>query len=580
MQRFIVVYTGILLSFFNPDCLAQKNPKKSAKVSETVMAEQKQRSESEEWNDYFEISSELILGNYVSGLAKTMGFVKKYPQNAAGHIMLGDFYLKNNHISGAVESYKNGIKHDNTEKWYSLKLAHAYQSASMYKEAVDVYESMFKNNSQDPSPLFYVFQIYYSRKFYKEAAEVLEKIRGSVGDSYEISADLQRTYFKAKNYKASLKELELLKKMRPDDAENYGKTAEIYLMLGQEEKAINEYEQVLRVNPNDEQIHFSLASFYSNRGAWEKSIYHLKKGIGNSGIDIDQKVLILLSLTEVNYKKNGMYTDSIIQMLDVLTEVHPGSAKAYSVKGDFYMSIYDYEKAVLAFEEVIRIDKEKWAVWAQCLYIYRLLENYDRLYVLSSEAEELYPNNPQVYLYKGIAAMYLGKDAQSFFESGEVMLFEPGPLASAFEVGRAEKALLENVNQEAETAFRKALKTDAFNQDAMLKWAYSILQNNGNVNEADSLISKASSGATDLFYFYACKGLLHLQKNNRSEAEKMLTLAEKFGGAKHSWTLELKGDLLYLDQKKEDALAAWIQARDKGIHRPHLEAKIKKAGAN
>lgn len=530
----------------------------------------------QEWNDYFEISNELILENKVSGLAKSIAFTKKYPNNAAGYAMLGDFYLENNQLSNSLESYKKAIQLDNSERWYSLKLAKAYQLGSMYKEAISIYEDLFKKNTEDPSPLFYVFQIYNSQKKYAEAASTLEKIRGSVGDSYEMSLDLQRMYFKAGNYKASLHELELLKKMRPEDPDNYGKSAEIYLALGNKDKAMEEFNQVLKINPNDDQIHFSLASYYSNLGQWEKTIHHLGKGIGNAGIDIDKKVMILLSLMDVNQLKNGMYTDSIENMVNVLTDVHPGSAKAFSIKGDFYLSVYKYDLAANAYLKVTELDKNKWAVWSQLMYVKRLMEDYSNLLNIASEVQDLYPNNPESYLYKSVSYNFLNESNKALreYESGYDLLFDIGELSSAFWVSKAEIEMRASKYQISKSLFNTALDQAPGNVDAKIKLAYLLLFEANGINEAEKLLMESEKQSFDLFYFYACKGLLHLRKNNQAEAQNMLDLAIKFGGESHSWTLELKGDLLSLKGNNSEAISLWRKAQAKGWNSSWLNRKI------
>lgn len=529
-----------------------------------------------EWNDYFEISNELILENKVTGLAKSLAFTKKYPQNAAGYAMLGDFYLENNQLSNSLESYKKAIQLDNSERWYSLKLAKAYQLGALYKDAIAIYEDLFKKNTADPSPLFYVFQIYNSQKKYAEAASTLEKIRGSVGDSYEMSLDLQRMYFKAGNYKASLQELDLLKKMRPEDPENYGKAAEIYLAMGNKDKAMDEFNQVLKINPNDDQIHFSLASYYSSQGQWDKTIHHLGSGIGNAGIDIDKKVLILLSLMEVNQVQKGIYTDSIQKMVHVLTDVHPGNAKAFSIKGDFFLSVYKYQLAAEAYEKATEIDKNKWAIWSQLMYVKRLLEEYNGLLKIASEVQDLYPNNPESYLYKSVALNYLNQPAKANreIESGEALLFDINELSSAFWVSKAEVEMRASNFQKANSLITKSLDQAPGNVDAKIKLAYLLLFDAAGVSESEKLLKESEKASFDLFYFYACKGLLHLRKNNQAEAQKMFDLAVKFGGESHSWTLELKGDLLSLKGNNSEAISLWKQAQQKGLNSSWLNRKL------
>lgn len=573
-KNILYIFVAAFYFLVSSNLNAQKSAKTSDKGTKKESIDDKTKLL--QWNDYFELSSEMILENKVTGLAKAMAFTKKYPNNAAGYALLGDFHLENNQLSAAIDAYKKAIQIDHSERWFSLKLAKTYQLGSMYKEAIDIYEDLFKKNSQDPSPLFYVFQIYNTQKKYNEAASTLEKIKGSVGDSYEMSLDLQRIYFKAGNYKASLQELDNLKKMRPEDADNYGKAAEIYLAMGNKEKAMDEFSQVLKINPNDEQIHFSLAAYFSSINNWDKTVYHLGKGIGNAGIDIDKKIMILLSLMDANQIQKGIYSDSISQMVNVLTSVHPGSAKAYSIKGDFYMSTYDYKNAELAFTEVIKLDKNKWAVWSQLMYIKRIREEYASLLKISSEVQDLYPNNPESYLYKGIANVYLNNinKAKEEFESGEAMLFSIGELSSAFWVAKGEQANYEGNEKLIIAFYNKALDQSPGNVDAKIKLAYFYIANNKELNKAESLLSESEKQSLDLFYFYACKGLLHLRKNNPTEAEKMWTLAVKFGGTNHSWTQELEGDLKSIKGENSVAMTLWKNAQSKGWKSTWLSRKI------
>lgn len=530
----------------------------------------------QEERDYLQAVTERILGNKVTGLALTAGFVKKYPKNAAGFALLGDFYLENGNTSQAIAAYQDAIKLDETEKWFSFKLAEAYTSQLMFKEAIGVYEDVFRRMPEDPRPLFYVTNIYRELKQYGSAAQTLEKIKQSVGNSYELSNDLQNMYFLDKNYRASMNELENLRKQYPDDVTLYGKAAELYMLLGQKEKAMEQYQEVLKRNPNDGQIHLSLAGFYLEQKNWEKSIFHLSAAMSNAGIDIDKKVAILLSLIEINAALEQKYSKDIGPMLQSLLYTHPSEPKAYSIAGDYYMSVYRYAAADSMFLQVLDYDKNKLPVWSQALYIERLTENWKALDRLSEEALETFPNNPEPYLYKGVALSFLGRkeEARSMLESGKALVLNSAALRSAFSAALGDHYAREGNKSEALKMYNEALKEDGANADAMLRKAAFLLQENGEIQQAENLINTAEKQSADLFSFYAVKGLLFLRRNNLQGAKDMMASVSRFGGEGSALGLELSGDIAAREGKNEDAVKLWELARVKSGGSPWLLRKI------
>lgn len=545
-------------------------------LAQRIPAEDPVPDKVQEERDYLQAVNERILGNNVTGLALAAGFVKKYPKNAAGHALLGDFYQENGNVSQAVASYQNAIKLDDTEKWFSFKLASAYVSQLMFKEAVNTYEDVFRRNPADPTPLFYVTNIYRELKQFGNAALTLEKIRQSVGNSYELSNDLQNMYFLAGNYKASLNELENLQKQFPGDAVLYGKAAELYLVLGQKEKAMQQYNEVLTRNPNDAQIHLSMARFYMEEKNWEKTIFHLSAAMSNAGIDIDKKMSILLSLIDVNAMNGQKYNSDIEPMLQSLLYTHPSEPKAYSVAGDYYLSIYNYTEAGSMFVQVLNYDRSKLPVWSQLLYIKRITGDWKGLDALAEEALETYPNNAEPYLYKGIALSFTGKgpEAVAMLETGKSLVLSSNALLSAFSAALGDHYMYAGAKKEALTWYNKALEEDPSNADAMIRKAYFLLQGSGELQQAEELLNKAQKQSVDLFYFYAVKGLLFLRRNNLPEAKNMMASVLLYGGAASAPGLELSGDIAAREEKNDDAVKRWEQARVKSGGSPWLLRKI------
>ncbi len=168
----------------------------------------------------------------------------------------------------------------------------------------------------------------------------------------------------------------------------------VYSKLDENSKALNSYQTALDIyNDNkltDENtlkiLKLSIAGVYSSMGLHNKS-FEIYKQL----YDINQSDEFLFKIVDAlfydaNYKQQLYY-------LNIVLKKYPNNANFYTIRGNTYMFLNDYNKAITDYNKAISIDNRKLDTFINRSFAYIKIKNYsaaikDTNYVL--EKDNLY----------------------------------------------------------------------------------------------------------------------------------------------------------------------------------------------
>jgi tetratricopeptide (TPR) repeat protein len=93
----------------------------------------------------------------------------------------------------------------------------------------------------------------------------------------------------------------------------------------------------------------------------------------------------------------------LITLCDKLVIAHPNDAKAHAIYGDVLMNNDNVTAAIRQYEKTLSLNDRNFMVWEQLMYGLEIVENYDEMARVSTNAIDLFPNQAISYYFNGKA---------------------------------------------------------------------------------------------------------------------------------------------------------------------------------
>ncbi len=529
---------------------------KKGKEKPAAQAETRQEIEAQ----FIEALQEKITGNHKISLALFSAFVRKYPQIAAGHYEFGELSALNGIYSQALPAFQKAVELEPNNKWYLVRLAEMYDFLKMNKEARETYKKLADAYPKELEFALSAASILVDEGRLSEAIDLLEKVEQQIGVTQEINLEKYRLFMAQKKFTEALKELDKLQKAYPKETLYPGMAAEVYYSKGDKKKALEMFELILKNDPNNPLIHLSLADYYRKEKEPGKSFHHLEKAFENPQVEMDKKMMILLSLLE-EVKNSEEYSQQAEKLTQILTEVHPEDPKSWSIRGDFFLEKKRWRDALGAFRQVLSIEKAKFIFYRQCFQLARRLEDYEALMKYAEEAEDFFPVQPEISLYKGLALMKAGKvnEAGEILSYGKEMVIDNPELTAEFHAALALLAAANKENQEAENRFEKAIHT--FGKSSYIRAEYSrFLAEAGKTEKAMAQAEEAIRLSPETPEGYIAKSMVLHKTGKNNEAESAMEQGIKSGASEIRRALILYAEILEQNGKTSKAAEIRKQA--------------------
>lgn len=304
-----------------------------------------------------------------------------------------------------------------------------------YDEAEENFNKVLKTEGDRLDVLEALYDLYYLRKDY-DAAIVLVKKLVKYDDDYK--EDLANLYVRTKQYDAAIEVLDELDELwgesdyrdslrtqiyretgnttgqiekLEDKIETSTKNEKDYLSLiflyseqGNTEKAFETAQELLQAHPKSELVHLALYKFYLERGEAQKAIASMKIVFSAAEVDSDSKYKVLGDF--MNFvKANPEYESDLDDVVLLFSTENNG--KVYEQLGDFYMAKGMKEDALRFYEKGVARDADNYSLLKNTLLLQLDFKKYEDARQLSTDALEIFPSQPLLYLINGVANLEL-----------------------------------------------------------------------------------------------------------------------------------------------------------------------------
>ncbi len=515
----------------------------------------------------------VLLEDYNKALERLLKAYSLNPTNAAISYKIAETNLLSGNLKDATNFALAAVKLDPKNAYYYLLLAQTYASQKQYDQAAKVYSQLIQDVPDSGYYLFNLADLYLAQGKLNDALATLERAEKQFGPLDEVSFKKQQIYLKQNNLDKALLEGEALIRTNPDEVRYVLAQAEMYAANNRLPDAVRVAEQALRQDPENPQARMILADVYRQQGNTPESEKQLKLAFESPGLDIDDKVRVL-----VDYMKqlpNPKLEKTALDLAAITVRVHPKEAKAHSAAGDIQMLSNRKKDARDTFLKAIKLDNSRYQLWQQVVLIDAELNQTDSLLRHSERALELFPNQAPLWFYNGVAYLLAKQPAKAVkaLEYGRKLATDNPELQAQFDaqLGDAYHELKDYPRSDA--AYEAALTFDANNSQALNNYSYYLSLRSEKLDRAKEMSGKLVKQFPDNdTYLDTYAWVLYKQKDYagaRQYLEKALQTS------KDATVVEHYGDVLYQLGEKEKALAEWLRAKKLGGASTLIDRKIK-----
>ncbi len=524
---------------------------------------------------FYNANKEKILGNYELAITLFNQALNIDNSSDASYYELAKIFEKVSKNKESLACAKKAVAINPDNVWYLSFLGEALQKNNMKNEAVEIYEQLVKKDPDNINTYFDLANALINADKMNEAIKVYDKLEEKIGVKQELSMQKERIYLKLNKVDKAIAEIQKLIEANPKEIQYYNALAELYQANNLPEKALETYKKIQELDPDDAFVHLSLANYYRGIGNKEKTIEELKIAFSNKNLEIETAISILASYFTLIEKYSDV-KEQALTLNKLLISTHPHEPKAYAIYGDFLYQDKQLDSARQAYRKAIKLDKEKFAVWQQLILIESELNDFNAMLSETEEAITLFPNQPLVYLFNGIAKNQLKKytEAIEILNTGIKQVIDNKALLSQFYAQLGDVYYKLKNNKESDTAFDKALEQDNKNSYVLNNYSYYLSLRGDSLNKAEQMSLLSNTLEPNNASFQDTYGWILYRLNKFSEAKIWLEKAMKGGGDKSAVIIEHYGDVLYKLSEKEKAIEYWNKAKSIGPASEFLNKKI------
>ncbi|MDA3905260.1 MAG: tetratricopeptide repeat protein [Bacteroidales bacterium] len=487
---------------------------------------------------------------------------------------LARIYLVRNQIDEAYKWANEAYKRDQENEMYALLLVDIHKHFNKFKEAIEVYKKLLISDSTNSDYLNGLSQLYMLTQNTEAAISIYNQLEMQEGVNERLSFIKKDLYLNSGNFDKAILEMVKLSEKYPENSQYISMIAEMYMGNKDTENAFMFYQKVLDINPDDPYIRITLADFYQQKGEVDLAFENLHHGYANPKLDLDTKIQVLKGLFELKNIPEERIRKESLKLASTLTKVHPDKPGSHAIYADMLYRDSLYTEAAREYNEVIKLDSSRYAVWEQLLFSLNNRTETKKITTVSQRAINLFPKEPIPYLFNAIGHFVEDsiKMAIQSLEQG-IPLVQNTKLLEQYFMYLGDAYYQNDQSDKAFEAYDKCLEINPSNTFVLNNYAYYLAIKKQKLDKAKTMAFTAISldpGPTNLDTY----GWVLYQLGNYDEAFKYIDRAIKEEKNPSPEVLDHMGDVFFQLGQENKAKRFWKKAKKGGLDTPEFNHKL------
>jgi tetratricopeptide (TPR) repeat protein len=496
------------------------------------------------------------------------------PANDASLYELANLKKLQNDYPTAQTLLEKAVSINKDNEWYWIALANCYEKNNDFARLLNVFDELIRIAPDNQDYYFDKANAYFFLAKYDAALKVYDQIEQMTGPSDDLLANRQKIYLKQGKVELAAKQLEQTIAANPSEMRYYLLLAEIYNSNNLTDKALKVLQTAEKVDAGNGPVHLELAEIYRNKKNEEASYNELLLGFAVPELDIDQKIRILMGYVPRFPDPNAKA--SALELSKVLTEAHPGDARAYAIYGDMLAQNNRMKEAKGMYKKSFSLNNQVYEVQEQLVRVELGANETDEAIADGENSLSLFPNQAWMNYLVGIA-WYQKKDFKK----------AAGYLKNAASLGTDDKELLSQSFSalgdcyhtlkdypNSDSAYEKAITFNPDNVYTLNNYAYYLSLRGEQLEKAAGMAKHANELQANNASFEDTYAWILFKQKDYAGAKLWIEKALADDKDNSAVKMEHYGDIMFYIGNIDVAVENWKKAKANGDQSPVLERKI------
>lgn len=562
--------------------LAGCNPGKdiSSESDNDGLRSKKQR---ELYQLFIEGNSQEFIGNYAKAKELYLLCIQKDKKNPAPYYAMSQVGLKTGDYLLSLENAQKAFDLEEENSSYRENLANVLYQGGEFMAASQHYVELSYTFPKEVRYYLAAADCFEKADKPEEAIRVYERAEETMGPTPDFFTEKYRLYLESGKEKDAIGELVRMVETDPTNimlrihlAQGYESLARSDGRLNMEyiESAYEEYKRVIELDPESGYGHLGIARYKDIKGD-DDVTEHMIKAFRSPDLNIDDKVRMLLDYYEQTHADAALLEEAY-QLLEAMLLAHPEDPKTYAIYGDFLSRDDQLAKARDMFVKSVGLAPDNYVIWNEIMVLDARLSDYDSLYLHSGAAMELFPNQADLYYFRGLGAYQTGQydEAIESLENGKLLLLNPSnSLLNEYNQTLADAHYRKGELNEAFALYDEIVEKDPSNTYVLNNYAYYLSLEGRDLEKAATMAKRANELVPGRSSYQDTYGWVLFLQGKFDSAEEWIGKAVENGGS--AVVIEHYGDVQFKLGNPEEAIKHWKEAKEKGSETETLDEKIR-----
>ena len=396
-----------------------------------------------------------------------------------------------------------------------------------------------------------------------KAIDAYDAMESIIGMNESLSMMKYRLYNSIEESDKAYQEIEKLMQKYPMEARYPMILGDLYLEQNDTVQALNFFNKAHELDPESPYYIVSMANYYDATGNKEAAEEQIHNALTNEKLDVETKVNIL-SRYIMKLQQTQKGTESANALFQTLLEQHPEDIELKQMYGSLLLLQGKNEDARFQFQLITEMEPQDVVAWQQLLSIALKAEDLEEIIRICNRCEELFPEAPEFYFYKGIALYQQEKyqEALDTYYKALTIIPDENPTMKSDFYGQIGDIYYQMGNMpETYKAYDEALKYNDKNIMVLNNYAYFLSLDKKDLKKAERMSAQTVKMDPNNSTYLDTYAWIFFVQGNYTLARIYIESALKNDTTDSSELLDHYGDILYLPGDKEKAVEQWETAK-------------------
>ena len=571
MKRYLTIIAILLLGVLN---LAAAEKKKADEKTVSLADQRKaeyifMQAQNEKMNDNFDSFYELLAyaheidpGN--TAVSFYMGMCMIRMNNTSKERCERGLALMKEHFDAQPEDYYETSFYSDA----NMQLGHP-------EEALRAIKLLNELNPNRLELQLRLAEAYSRSGDYIMSNETYDSIAVLFGQAIQITTSKIENYMALNDSTGALQEMRKLLATAPQNDTYNLAMSSLFHHYEMNDSALYYLDRAQEYAPDNGIIYLTRAEFCNQAGdsaGYEQQIYN---ALTAEQLDVATKLDVLMSYIRDNLSEEDT-THRIDNLFTVLIQQHPHEASIHQLYSEYLYAKKDYKGAIEQLGYSLDVNPTDAQGWRNMVILNMIDNNYADAIKASEKAIEYNPDNMDLQRY--VAGCYYQMDQyDKAIESYEKLLnlIDTTEVETRVEIITGMGDVYSEMGDTAKTVecYERALSLDPVNSGALNNYAYFLALRGQDLDRAERMAALALLDEPDNANFIDTYAWVFFAKKDYEKALLYIKSAVEKDEDNH--LLEHYGDILWFNDKKEEAVEQWTKALETDQDSELLQRKVK-----